>query len=386
MDSTYIFLQHYWYFLVSLLAGLFVFLLFVQGGQTFIYTLGKTEPERTMLVTAIGRRWGLTFTTLVTFGGAFFASFPLFYSTSFSGAYWVWIAILFCFVLQAVSYEYRTRPKNVLGKRAFEVFLYINGFLGTMLVGTAVGTFFTGSDFTIDKMALTNLGQPIISTWNHSWHGLEAVLDFRNLLLGLAICFLARCLGALYFINSIDHAPIVKRSRRHLLLNAIPFLIFFLGFVVKIMLGEGFAVHPQSGEVYMEPYKYWHNLLAMPWVMGFFIGGVLAVLWGLFLGTCTRSRKGIWFAGAGTVSTVVCLLLLAGFNNTAYYPATPDLASSLTIFNSSSSKFTLSTMAVVSLLIPFVVTYIWYCWYCLDKRKLQVDEFDPAKGTPMESY
>lgn len=380
MDSMYVFLQHYWYFLVALLGGLFVFLLFVQGGQTFIYSLGKTESERTMLVTAIGRRWGLTFTTLVTFGGAFFASFPLFYSTSFSGAYWVWISILFCFVLQAVAFEYRTMPKNFLGKKTFEVFLYINGFLGTILVGTAVGTFFTGSDFTVNKMNLTNPLQPVISHWNNPWHGLEAVVDLRNVMLGLGICFLARCLGALYFINSIDHDPVNKRARKHLLLNAIPFLIFFLGFLVSILLSQGYALNPETGEIFLEQYKYFTNFIEMPVVLVFFLLGVVSVLVGLFLGAFRRSRKGIWFAGAGTVVTVVCLLLVAGFNNTAYYPANPDLQSSLTIYNSSSSKFTLGVMAIVSLLIPFVVAYIWYCWYCLDRRKLQVKDFTPDRS------
>lgn len=382
MDSMYIFLQHYWYFLVSLLGAIFVFLLFVQGGQTLLYTLGKDEVERTMLVTAIGRRWGLTFTTLVTFGGAFFASFPLFYSTSFSGAYWVWVAILLCFVLQAVAYEYRSLPRNFLGKRTFEVFLYINGFLGPILVGTAVGTFFTGSNFSVGRMNLTNPMQPVISNWNNAWHGLEAVADPRNVMLGLAVCFLARCLGLLYFLNCVDHEPVNQRARKNLPLNAIPFVIFFLGFVASILMGKGFAVDPENGTVFIQEYKYFLNLIEMPIVLVFFLLGVLSVLFGLYKGIFTKSRKGIWFAGFGTVATVVCLLLLAGFNNTAYYPANPDLQSSLTIFNSSSSEFTLGVMAIVSLLIPFVVAYIWYCWYCLDRRKLQAHEFDSKSGEP----
>lgn len=386
MDTMYIFLQHYWWFLVSLLGALFVFLLFVQGGQTFIYTLGHDEVERTMLVNATGRKWGFTFTTLATFGGAFFASFPLFYSTSFGGAYWVWIAILFCFVLQAVAYEYRTKPKNVLGKRTFEVFLYINGFLGTILLGTAVGTFFTGSDFVVNKMALTDLSQPIISSWGSPWHGLEAVLDVRNVMLGLAVCFLARILGLLYYINAVHYDPIYTRAKRFLLYNTIPFLVFFLGFVISIMLSKGYAVEPDTGVVYLEKYKYFNNLLAMPVVLVVFLLGVVGVLWGIGSTLFAHSRKGIWFAGCGTVLTVLALLLIAGYNNTAYYPSSTDLQSSLTIYNSSSSKFTLTAMSIVSVLIPFVLWYIWHAWKSIDVHKITREEFEAGAATGSDEY
>lgn len=377
---SYEFLQHYWWFLVSLLGALLVFLLFVQGGQTFLFTLAKNERERLMLVNAMGRKWEFTFTTLVTFGGAFFASFPLFYSTSFGGAYWVWVAILLLFVLQAVAYEFRTKPRNVLGKRTFEFFLYFNGILGTILLGTAVGTFFTGSDFTANLRSLTDLKQPIISYWNNPWHGLEAVLDARNVMLGLAVCFLARLLGLLYFINLIDEEEILKRARRRLLYNTIPFLVFFLAFVISIFLSKGFAVNPETGQVYLEPYKYLKNFLEMPLLLIVFLLGVLSVLFGLGATLLRRTRKGIWFAGIGTVLTVLALLLSVGYNNTSYYPSSADLQSSLTIYNSSSSYFTLGAMSVVSLLIPFVLAYIWYAWRAMDKKKMTVAEFEATDG------
>ena len=391
MDSMYVFLQHYWWFLVSLLGELLVFLLFVQGGQTFLHTLGRDGAERAMLVNALGKRWGLTYTTLVTVGGAFFASFPLFYSTSFGGAFWVWVTILICFVLQAVAYEYRAMPKNVLGQKTFDIFLYINGFLGTFLLGTAVGTFFTGSDFTVNRMALTEFNQPIISAWGNGWHGLEALLDYRNVLLGLAVCFLARVLGLLYYINAINDEAIATRARYYLRLNAVPFLAFFLAFVVRILLSQGFAVDGESGLVSLVKYKYLSNLVEMPIVLVLFVVGVLSVLWGIAIALFSRctscfwasNRRGIWFSGFGTVCTVLSLFLLAGYHGTAYYPSTTDLQSSLTIYNSSSSKFTLSVMGVVSLLIPIVAAYIWYAWRSLDRNKLTKAEFE---GTQEEGY
>jgi cytochrome d ubiquinol oxidase subunit II len=374
VDATYILLQHYWWFIVSVLAALLVFLLFVQGGQTLIYTLGKTETERTILVNALGRKWEYTFTTLVTFGGAFFASFPLFYSTSFGGAYWVWMAILLCFVIQAVSYEYRSKPNNFLGKRTFETFLYLNGLLGTVLLGTAVATFFTGSMFSVDKMNLTNLAQPVISSWETPWHGLEAALSFHNLSLGLAIFFLARVQATLYFMNYVADEQIFVRSRKHLLFNAIPFLVFFLIFTVWLMLRDGFALNPNTGEIFMEPFKYFNNLISMPVVALTLVIGVLLVLFGIIKSAFTLYRNGIWFTGFGTVVTVVSLLLLAGFNNTAYYPSTFNIQHSLTIYNSSSSKFTLTVMSVVSILVPFVFAYIWYAWRAITKKKIDADE------------
>lgn len=376
IDTTYIFLQHYWWFLISLLGGLLVFLLFVQGGQTLIYTLGKSEIERTMLINALGRKWEFTFTTLVTFGGAFFASFPLFYSTSFGGAYWVWMAILFCFIVQAISYEYRSKPNNFLGQRTYEVFLFINGFFGTILLGTAVATFFTGSEFSVNKLNLTNMANPVISSWETPWHGLEAALNIHNVSLGLAVFFLARTLAILYFMNTINHGAIFERSRKQLLYNGIPFVVFFLVFVIWLILREGFAVNPSDGTVFMEKYKYLHNLIQMPLVLIIFLVGVLLVLWGIGKSLITRYTKGIWFAGIGTVLAVLSLFLIAGYNNTAYYPSTFNLQNSLTIYNSSSSKFTLIVMSFVSLLIPFVLAYIWYAWKSINNKKIDEDEMN----------
>jgi cytochrome d ubiquinol oxidase subunit II len=377
IDSNYILLQHYWWIVVSLLGAILVFLMFVQGGQTLIYSLGKTEDKRKILVNALGRKWEFTFTTLVTFGGAFFASFPLFYSTSFGGAYWVWIAILFAFVLQAVSYEFRTKPNNVLGKKTFEAFLFINGLLGTVLIGTAVGTFFNGAEFSVNKMNLTNPDNPVISQWQTPWYGLEAVLTFHNVALGLAVFFLSRVLANLYFINSIDDEVIIPKAKKSLLVNTIPFLVFFLYFVIYLLVKDGFAVNPENNEVFMEKFKYLHNFLQMPLVLIIFLAGVLGVLYGIGITIfCRISTKGIWFAGAGTILTVLGLLMVAGFNNTAYYPSNFDLQSSLTIFNSSSSKFTLTVMSVVSLMVPFVIAYIWYAWKSINNKQLTQKELE----------
>jgi cytochrome d ubiquinol oxidase subunit II len=373
-------LQEYWWIIVSLLGALLVFLMFVQGGQTLLYTIGKNEEERTLLVNLLGRKWEFTFTTLVTFGGAFFASFPLFYSTSFGGAYWVWMLILVAFVVQAVSYEYRTKPNNFLGQRTFEILLFINGLLGTILIGTAVATFFTGSSFVVNKMNLTDLSgasMPVISAWTGPAYGLEAALNLHNLTLGLTVFFLARVLALLYFMNRLNHATMMERVKKHLLYNAIPFVFFFLIFAIWLMLREGFAVNPQTGEVYMEPNKYLHNLIGMPVVAVLFVAGVALVLIGIIRPiTCFEkcSTKGIWGAGIGTVLTVLSLLLLAGFNNTAYYPSTADLQSSLTLANSSSSFYTLVAMSYVSLLVPFVLAYIFYAWKSIDNKKATVEE------------
>lgn len=374
VDTTYIFLQHYWWFIISLLGAILVFLLFIQGGQTLIYTIGKTELERTMIVNALGRKWEFTFTTLVTFGGAFFASFPLFYSTSFGGAYWVWMAILLCFVIQAISYEYRSKPNNFLGQKTFETFLFINGLFGTVLLGTAVATFFTGSQFSVAKINLTNINNPVISSWETPWHGLEAALNLHNVSLGLAVFFLARVLALLYFMNHINHDDILTRSRKHLLYNAIPFLVLFLTFVIWLFIREGFAVNPTTGDVFMQKHKYLLNLIQMPIVLILFFGGVVLVLWGIAKSLAKPYTKGIWFTGIGTVLTVLSLFLIAGYNNTAYYPSTFNLQHSLTIFNSSSSKFTLTVMSFVSLLIPFVAAYIWYAWKSINVKKIDEEE------------
>ena len=377
---SHILLQQYWWFIVSLLGAILVFLMFVQGGQTLIYTLGKTEDERTILVNLLGRKWEFTFTTLVTFGGAFFASFPLFYSTSFGGAYWVWMLILIAFVVQAVSYEYRQKPNNFLGKRTYETLLFINGLLGTVLIGTAVATFFTGSEFSVDKMNLTLLTgnkMPIISEWKGLANGLEAAFNLQNLSLGLAVFFLSRVLALLYFMNRVRNTEIMVRVQKHLLYNAIPFVVFFLTFVIWLMLSSGFAVDPATGIVSMESFKYFHNLIAMPVVVVLLLLGVAMVLVGIIRPlTCfvKCGTKGIWLSGIGTILTVFSLLLLAGFNNTAYYPSTFDLQSSLTIQNSSSSHYTLTVMSYVSLMVPFVIAYIFYAWRSIDNKKMDIEE------------
>ena len=372
-------LQQYWWVIISLLGALLVFLMFVQGGQTLLYTLGKTETERKILVNSLGRKWEFTFTTLVTFGGAFFASFPLFYSTSFGGAYWVWMAILFCFIIQAVAYEFRSKPNNFLGHRTYEVFLFINGALGTILVGAAVSTFFTGSQFIINKLSLTELTNPVISQWQGPAHGLEAVLNWRNVSLGLAVFFLARILGILYFINTVGDKNILERTRKHLIINTLPFLVFFLAYVFALILSKGFASDPNTGMIVMENYKYLHNLIQMPIVLVLFVIGVLAVLLGIVRPLMNFEKcgpKGIWIAGIGTVLTVFALFLLAGFNNTSYYPSTSDLQSSLTIKNSSSSHYTLTAMSYVSLLVPFVLAYIWYAWRSINNKKIDAAEME----------
>lgn len=367
-------LQAYWWIIVSVLAALLVFLMFVQGGQTLLLQIAKTEKERSVLINTIGRKWDLTFTTLVTFGGAFFASFPLFYSTSFGGAYWVWILILFSFVIQAVSYEYRTKANNLLGTKTYDTFLLINGILGTILIGAAVGTFFTGSAFSVNKLNITDMSNPVISRWETPTHGLEAALNLTNLALGLSVLFLSRVLAMLYFINNIDHEEIVKRSVKIVKISSAAFLIFFLLFLGLLLTRDGFAVNPDTGEVYMEPYKYLHNLLQMPLVLILFLLGVVSVLTGIFFGGFKASGKGIWFAGIGTVITVFALFMLAGLNNTAFYPSTYDLQSSLTIHNASSSKYTLTAMSWVSLLVPFVIAYIWYTWKSMAKKKVSEDD------------
>lgn len=382
MELTYTFFQHYWWFIVSLLGSILVFLLFVQGGQTLIFRIGKTDEEKTMIVNSLGRKWEFTFTTLVTFGGAFFASFPLFYSTSFGGAYWVWMAILLFFIIQAVSYEYRKKPGNFLGEKTYEVFLFLNGFFGTILLGAAVATLFTGGNFFVDKMNLAAISNPVISRWANAWHGLEAVADYRNVLLGLAVFFLARTLGALYLINSIDHETIYKRAKHQVLLNSVPFVLTFVGFLVAIFLSKGFAVAPETGVVYMQPFKYFINFIEMPLLLVTLLIGVVLVLWGI-ISTLIKSKTtcGIWFAGIGTVLTVLALLLSIGYNNTAYYPSQADLQSSLTIFNSSSSPYTLKAMSVVSLLVPFVLAYIWFAWRAMNKKQITSSEMKEESHT-----
>ena len=366
-------LQQYWWLIVSLLGALFVFLTFVQGGGTLLFTIAQNETEKTLLVNSLGRKWEFTFTTLVTFGGAFFASFPLFYATSFGGAYWVWMAILFSFVIQAVSYEFRKKPSNFLGARTYEIFLFINGLLGPLLVGVAVGTFFNGAMFSLDEMNRVSWGTP--------FRGLEAVLTFHNVALGLAVFFLARVLGLLYFMNAVDNSAIYERSKKHLLYNTVPFLAFFLYFLIALLFKDGFAYHPETGVVAVESYKYLHNLLAMPVNTIMLLIGVVLVLFGILSTLLKGGNKGIWFAGGGTVLTVWALFILAGFNNTSFYPSVLDLQSSLTIENASSTHFTLTVMSYVSLFVPFVLGYIWIAWKAMNNKQLSTEELEQEHHT-----
>lgn len=372
---TYSFLQHYWWFIISLLGGILVFLLFVQGANTMIFSLGKSAEERRLIINSTGRKWEFTFTTLVTFGGAFFASFPLFYSTSFGGAYWLWMLILFSFVIQAVSYEFQNKLGNFLGAKTFQVCLIINGIVGPLLLGGAVATFFDGSNFVVDKMNITNSLQPVISRWANASCGLDALLDVFNLLLGIAVLFLARVLGLLYMVNNISDETLQKRMRRSLVWNTGLFLVFFLAFFIHVLLKDGFAYDASTGVVFMAELKYLHNLLEQPLVLVLLLLGVVLLLTGIVRTVLSNHfNKGIWWSGIGTVLAVTALFLMAGWNDTAYYPSNADLQSSLTIANSCSSEFTLSTMAVVSLLVPFVLAYIYYAWRSIDSKKIDRDE------------
>lgn len=376
MDYT--FLQQYWWFLVSLLGAILVFLLFVQGANSMVFSLGSNEQERRLIINSTGRKWEFTFTTLVTFGGAFFASFPLFYSTSFGGAYWLWMLILFSFVLQAVSYEFQNKLGNLLGTRTFQWFLVLNGILGPLLLGGAVATFFNGSNFIISKENLINeFASPVISTWANASHGLDALLDPWNLVLGIAVFFLARTLGILYIMNNIDDEIIRSRGSVRLIGTSVPFVLLFVAFLVHVITKDGYAYDPATGVISLEAYKYLYNFLDMWYLLALLLVGVVLVLYGIIRTIVSRSYiGGIWPAGIGTVFTVLALLLCAGWNNTAYYPSNADLQSSLTIANSCSSYFTLNTMAIVSLLIPFVLAYIVYAWWSIDKKKLDKHELE----------
>ena len=372
---SYIFFQNYWWFIVSLLGSLLVFLMFVQGANSLIFSLGHTAEERRLVVNSTGRKWELTFTTLVTFGGAFFASFPLFYSTSFGGAYWLWMIILFSFILQAISYEFQNKMGNIFGVTTFQWFLIINGIVGPLLLGGAVATFFDGSNFVVDKMNITNHFQPVISHWANGSNGLDALLDPWNLIFGLSVMFLARVLGVFYIINKVEDYAIRTRGRRQLLLNTIPFLVLFLTFLVRTLVKEGFAVNPETGNIYMEPYKYLTNFIDMWYLVIVLLVGVVLLLFAIVKTLlCKKYIYGIWFAGTGVVLVVLALLLNVGWNNTAYYPSNADLQSSLTLSNSCSSLFTLQTMTIVSILVPFVVAYIAYVWYLMDRKKIDKKE------------
>ena len=370
---THIFLQNYWWIIVSLLASLLVFLMFVQGGQTFIFSLPKSDLQKKMIINTLGRKWEFTFTTLVTFGGAFFASFPLFYATSFGGAYWVWMAILFSFILQAIAYEYRSKPSNVYGQNTFDTFLLINGSLGPFLIGAAVATFFTGSSFSLNEMNQVK--------WETPWNGLEALFNIRNLALGFAVLFLVRINGLLFIIKTVDDEGIEAVSRKKLIMNSLWFLLFFLYFVFTLLIAEGYAFDPLTGKVLIEKFKYLHNLLSMPMVVVIFLSGVVAVLGGLFITIFRGSSNGIWFTGTGTILAVFALFMLAGFGNTSFYPSYSNLQDSLTIRNASSSLFTLKTMMYVSFLIPFVLAYIWYAWWSITNSKITGDEMKSEHHT-----
>lgn len=367
---TYTFLQQYWWFIVSLLGALLVFLLFVQGANSLVYSLGRTEDGQRKVLESTGRKWEITFTTLVTFGGAFFASFPLFYSTSFGGAYWLWMIILFSFVLQAVSYEFQHSRGNLLGTRTYRWFLILNGIVGPLLLGGAVATFFDGSNFVVQKAALTDLGAPVISRWANASAGLDALLDPWNLVFGLAVMFLARILGILYIMNNVDDEDIRSRGSVRLIGATVPFLVLFLAFFVRLLVKDGYAVDAQTGLVVMEPMRYLHNFLAMPVLLVLTLVGVVLLLYGVVRTVVSPTYiRGIWPAGIGVMLVVLSLLLVAGWNGTAYYPSNADLQSSLTIANSCSSEFTLRTMFYVSLLVPVVVAYIAYVWRVMDRKR-----------------
>ena len=376
---SYEFLQHYWCFIVSLLGALLVFLLFVQGANSVARSLGWTEEGRRLVYNSTGRKWEFTFTTLVTFGGAFFASFPLFYSTSFGGAYWLWMIILFTFVLQAVSYEFQNKIGNFLGPKTFQFFLTLNGIVGPLLLGGAVATFFEGSNFIIEKNNLIDAGAitPIISRWANASHGLDALLNPWVLVLGFAVVFLARVLGILYVMNNVNDEDIRSRGSVRLIGAAVPFVVLFVAYLVHLLLKEGFAVNPETGEIFMEPYKYFNNFIEMWYLLILLLIGVVLVLFGIGKTIVSKDYiSGIWPAGIGTVLTVLALLLCCAWNNTAYYPSTADLQSSLTLTNSCSSEFTLRTMFYVSLLVPFVLAYIVYAWRAIDAKKLDKDEIN----------
>lgn len=373
---SYLLLQQYWWVIVSLIGAVLVFLLFVQGGQTLIYTLGKNEIEKTLIVNSLGRKWEFTFTTLVVFGGGLFASFPLFYSTSFGGAYWLWMTILFCFVIQAISYEFRSKPNNFWGKKTYDTFLFINGAFGTILLGIAVATFFTGGNFVINLSNIADEQSNTISQWTNTFHGLEALANWQNWLLGFTIFFLARTLAILYFMNNISHEPLNARLVKQLWFNAIPFVLLFLAFVITIFISNGYGYDPSSLLVYIEKYKYFTNFINMPLVGLFFIVGVALTLFGITIGLFKASSKGIWYAGIGVILVVFSLFLNLGFNNTCFYPSRVDLQSSIHIRNASSSYYTLTVMSYVSILVPFVAAYMYWAWKSINNKKLSSDELN----------
>lgn len=380
--DTLALLQHYWWLIISLLGALLVFLLFVQGGQGLLYRIGKTEEERNMLVNSLGRKWEITFTTLVTFGAGFFASFPLFYSTSFGGASYVWVAILVVFVIQAVSYEFRRKPNNFLGEKTYDAFLLINGIAAPLLLGTAVGTFFSGANFTVDRLNLANGAgagsENVISQWTSAWHGLEAIGTISNVILGVALVLLSMMLACQYFMNNIDDKTIHERSRKWMIPTALGFVVLFVVWLVILVCSKGWAVDPATGVISIEPYKYLHNFIQMPYVTAILLIGVVLVLCSVYFGWLGK-RYSIWYGGIGTIMAVFALFLCAGWNNTSFYPSLVDTQSSLTIYNASSSLFTLKVMSYVSLLVPFVVIYIWFVWRALNRKPITREEIRDDK-------
>ncbi|HEX2920235.1 MAG TPA: cytochrome d ubiquinol oxidase subunit II [Bacteroidales bacterium] len=362
---SHIFLQQYWWIIISLMGSVLVFLMFVQGGQSMLFTLPSDNSERTLIINSLGRKWEFTFTTLVTYGGTFFASFPLFYATSFGGAYWLWTVILFSFIIQAVSYEFRSKAGNIIGQKTFDIFLFTNGSLGPFLIGVAVGTFFTGVGFTLNEMNQVS--------WNNDWRGLEALGNIRNIALGLAVLFLVRLNGLLFLLNTIDNDSIRARAAGRIIMNSLFFLVFFLYFMFKLLVSDGYF-YTNTGAIEIEEHKYLHNFIEMPFVMIIFLAGVLAVVYGIFKAIAGKSNNAIWFTGSGTVTAVMGLFLIAGFNNTAFYPSVADPEASLTIVNASSSLFTLKTMMFFSFTVPFIIAYIWYTWKALTSRKITIEE------------
>jgi cytochrome bd ubiquinol oxidase subunit II len=366
-------LQQYWWIIISLLASILVFLMFVQGGQTLLLSLGKNDLQKKILANTFGRKWEFTFTTLVTFGGAFFASFPLFYSTSFGGAYWVWMAILFCFIIQAIAYEFRSKPNNFLGQKTFDVFLLINGVLGTVLIGTAVGTFFNGASFVVSDMNF--------STWSTKWYGLEAVTNPHNVALGLAIFTLSRILAIQYIQQNVDEPEINERAKTALWVNTLLFLVFFLYWLIKLLFIEGFTYDPVTLAVSKEKFKYFHNIIEMPFNTLIMLTGIVLVLFGIIKSLFSDFPKAIWYSGIGTVLTVFSVFILAGFNHTCFYPSLTDIQSSLNIQNASSSHYTLTAMSYVSLVVPFVFAYIFYAWRSINDKKIDKHEMESETHT-----
>lgn len=367
-NLSHLALQQYWWVIISLLASLLVFLMFVQGGQTLLLILGKSKMQKTILANLFGRKWEFTFTTLVTFGGAFFASFPLFYSTSFGGAYWVWMAILFCFILQAIAYEFRTKPNNVFGQKTYEIFLIINGVLGTLLIGTAIGTFFNGANFVVSDMNF--------SSWSNKWYGLEAVVNPHNVALGLTIFALSRILAIHYIQKNVDEPEIIERSKNALWVNSLLFLTVFLYWVIKLLFIEGFSYDPDTLIVSKEKFKYLHNILEMPLNTTILLLGIGLVLFGIIKSLFTNFQNAIRYTGTGTVLTVFAVFILAGFNQTCFYPSLTDMQSSLNIQNASSSHYTLTAMSYVSLAVPFVFAYIFFAWRAINNKKIDQKEIE----------